>query len=208
MNENSRRILAALMERPMTYDGLAAELGIPRPSVAGSVNSLNGRGLVRTITTRKPLLWTATPSGARADITAPAESSTPLARFVVQRGGQKTSALGANTSQAATPSAPEADMMQALKARGKGTGHAARARKRAEGALAAGREPGKGGRPARLCSTCGDRHRRGPCSPAARCGGCGLALLPGTCCGGCLLDAFAAGEDLAPYMAPAPRGAA
>lgn len=45
------------------------------------------------------------------------------------------------------PGAPEVDMVQLLEARGKTTGNGARARRRAERAIAAGRVPGKPGNP-------------------------------------------------------------
>jgi len=34
------------------------------------------------------------------------------------------------------------------------------------------------------------------------CPGCGTLLSPGTCCGGCVADAWAADEDITPYCNP------
>ena len=84
------------------------------------------------------------------------------------RATTKTTAPEAlDLAEEVAPGAPEVDMLQELVARGKASGHAARARRRAERAIADGRTPGKPGGVPKVCGTCGTRHKFGPCPPEA-----------------------------------------
>jgi hypothetical protein len=57
------------------------------------------------------------------------------------------------------------------------------------------------------CPACFGRGRAGATCADIACPECHDIIPPGMCCGGCFAEAWAAGEDTAPYMNPMREGA-